>query len=144
MLKALRNDAKRKGLNACDGFIAVLAIAHDTSKVRHFGQPPTILFAFKLDREGHAAYCTIRAGCLTRRAAPVGAAGSAADSTQRTAAPQVSARTSIWLSAFALTTSSQNLGTARIDINYIIRREVMLGYNCQTDFDGDSGSTLLD
>lgn len=67
MLKAIRNDAQRQGLDAHDRFVAVSAIAHDTRERRYFGQPAAVIFAFKLDGEGHAAYCTIRAGCPTRR-----------------------------------------------------------------------------
>ena len=73
MLKALRNDAKRQSLNARDGFVAVLAVAHDAFQRGYFGQPTAIILAFEFDRERHASYCTIRPA-VSQGAAPVGAA----------------------------------------------------------------------
>lgn len=63
MLKALGNDAKREGLHAGDGFIAVLAVAHHPCKRRHFGQPTAVILAFKFDRERHAR--TVPSGPLS-------------------------------------------------------------------------------
>lgn len=67
MLKTLRDDAKCKSLNARDRFVAVLPVAHYTSERGHFGHPAAVILAFEFDREGHAPYCTIRTGSLTRR-----------------------------------------------------------------------------
>lgn len=53
MLKALRDHAKRKSLDERNGFVAVLAVAHDARKHRHFGQPAAVILTFELDREVH-------------------------------------------------------------------------------------------
>lgn len=53
VFEAFGNHAEGEGLHARNGFITVGAIAHDPRQRRHFGQPPAIIFAFKLDGKGH-------------------------------------------------------------------------------------------
>jgi hypothetical protein len=53
MLQALGDYAKCQCLDTRHGFIPVLAVTHDAGKRRHLGQPPAVVFAFELDREGH-------------------------------------------------------------------------------------------
>jgi hypothetical protein len=62
VLEAFGNNAECKGLDAGHGFIAILAVAQDTGQTRDLRNPPTVVFAFELDREGHARKCTIAAG----------------------------------------------------------------------------------
>ena len=54
MFEALGDHSKGKGLNTGDGFVTVRAVAHHASQARHLGQPPAVIFAFKLNRKGHA------------------------------------------------------------------------------------------
>jgi len=54
VFQSLSDDAKRQRLYTRHGFIAVCAVAHDARQSWHFGQPPAIGFALKLDGKGHA------------------------------------------------------------------------------------------
>lgn len=53
MLKPLGNHTQREGLNLGYGFSAVSAIAEHARQGWHFGEPAAIIFAFKLNGEGH-------------------------------------------------------------------------------------------
>ena len=53
VFEAFGDHAEGESLHAGDGFIAVSAVAHDPGQRRDFGQPPAIIFAFKLDGKGH-------------------------------------------------------------------------------------------
>jgi hypothetical protein len=55
VLETLRDDAEGKSLNASHGFITIPSVAQHTGEGWHFGDPSSVLFAFELDREGHAA-----------------------------------------------------------------------------------------
>ena len=54
VFQAFCDHAKRQRLYARHGFIAVDAIAHDAGQGWHFGKPPAVIFALKLDGKGHA------------------------------------------------------------------------------------------
>ena len=54
MFQALGDHTERQGLHACDGLVAILAVAHHARKTGYFCQPTPIIFALELDREGHA------------------------------------------------------------------------------------------
>ena len=53
LLETFGNNAERKSLDAGYGFITILPIAQHPGQSGNLGDPTTILFAFKLDREGH-------------------------------------------------------------------------------------------
>jgi len=53
MLKPLSNHAQRESLNLGHGFSAVSAVAEHAGQGRHLGEPAAILFAVKLNGEGH-------------------------------------------------------------------------------------------
>lgn len=65
MFEALRNDAKRKGLNPGDGLITVGAIAHDARQVWHLSDPSTVGFTFEFDRKNHGG--TVASGSLPNK-----------------------------------------------------------------------------
>lgn len=54
VFQAFGDHAKRQGLYARHRFVAVGAITHDAGEGWYFGEPPTIVFALKLDGKGHA------------------------------------------------------------------------------------------
>jgi hypothetical protein len=57
VLKALRQNAKRKRLGFSHGLLSRLAVAHDAGKLRNFGDPATVYFLFNLNCE-HNGYST--------------------------------------------------------------------------------------
>jgi hypothetical protein len=70
MLKAFGNHAQREGLNLGDGLTAVSAVAEHAGQCRHLCDPATVVFAFKLNREGHRI--TLHPGWLpNKRVKPV-------------------------------------------------------------------------
>ena len=54
VFKAFGNHAKRQGLDARDGFIAVGPVAHHAGQARDVGEPAAIILAFNLNRKNHA------------------------------------------------------------------------------------------
>jgi len=58
MFKAFRDDPESQGLNARNGLVSILAVAQDAGQRWHFGNPPAVVFTFKLDGEGHAGTVT--------------------------------------------------------------------------------------
>jgi hypothetical protein len=54
VFQAFGDHTKRQRLYTRHRFIAVGAVAHDAWQSWHFGQPPAIGFALKLDGKGHA------------------------------------------------------------------------------------------
>jgi hypothetical protein len=60
VFEALGNHAQSERLHAGDGFVAIGAVAHHSGQCRHFGQPPAIVFALKLNGKRHP--CTVASG----------------------------------------------------------------------------------
>jgi hypothetical protein len=58
MFETFGDRAQGEGLNSHDGLISVLTVTHDAGQRRHFGEPPAIVFTFKLDRQGHGRTVT--------------------------------------------------------------------------------------
>ena len=56
VLQAFGNHTQGERLHACDRLVAIDAVAHDARQSGDFGKPPTVVFAVKLDREGHLRY----------------------------------------------------------------------------------------
>ena len=67
MFEAFGNHAESQGLNSRDSFIAVGTVAHDAGQRWHFGQPPAVILALKLDRKGHLG--TVTSGHAVQQAA---------------------------------------------------------------------------
>ena len=53
MLKTLGDHAQGQCLNPGDGFVTILTVGQYAGQPRHFGEPPTIVFAFDLNGERH-------------------------------------------------------------------------------------------
>jgi hypothetical protein len=47
------DDSQGQGLNARNGFVPVLAVAHHTAQERHFCGPASVVFGFELYGECH-------------------------------------------------------------------------------------------
>ena len=62
MFEALGNDAQGEGLNARDRIVARCPVAQHAGQGRDFGEPPPVVLAFKLDREGHGRNVPPRPG----------------------------------------------------------------------------------
>jgi hypothetical protein len=54
VLEAFGNNAERKSLDAGHHFITILPVAQHAGQGGNLGDPATVIFAFELDREGHA------------------------------------------------------------------------------------------
>jgi hypothetical protein len=66
MLESFSEDTQGQGLDAGEGFVPTLAIAHDARQALDFGEPPAVSLAFELDREGHAG--NVPSSCLANKA----------------------------------------------------------------------------
>jgi hypothetical protein len=53
VLQALGDHTQGQRLHSGDRLVAVGAVAHHARESGHFGQPPAVVFAVKLDRESH-------------------------------------------------------------------------------------------
>lgn len=53
MLETLGNHPESERLHACNGFVPILAVCHDTGQRRYFGKPAAVNFAFDFNRERH-------------------------------------------------------------------------------------------
>lgn len=62
MLEALGNHSQSQCLHLRHGFITVVAVAQHAGQSGNFGEPSTVVFAFKFDREGHRRNVPSRPG----------------------------------------------------------------------------------
>lgn len=60
VFEAFGNYTEGESLHARDRLITVGTVTHDPGQCGHFGQPPAIIFALKLDGKRHL--CTVASG----------------------------------------------------------------------------------